>query len=265
MILECIPDFRNAEKWAAFAASYGLCFEYNEFYNPLLLDDKIKLDEVIRIYENLGRDTSNDTMHGAFLDITVSSSDPMIKNASDYRIRQSLDIACRLNLRGIVFHTNYLTDFKSKPYRNQWVESNTIYWDNLCSEYKNVNIYLENMFDDTPELLSRVAKNLTFTKNFGVCLDIAHAFLSKIPLSEWIQSLEGHIKHIHINDNDGEEDLHLSIGSGKMDWSVLKDPGLFTLNPSVLIEVTGEDKTISSYNYLKGLNFLKETESENNL
>ena len=143
MIIECIPDYRQSEEWADMADKYGLAFEYNEFFNPEVLEDKDLTEKIIGVYEGLGRDTSNDTLHGAFLDITIHSSDPLIRNASDYRVRQSLDIASRLNCRGVVFHTNYLTDFKSIPYRKNWVDINTMYWDKLCSEYKNINIYLE--------------------------------------------------------------------------------------------------------------------------
>ena len=112
------------------------------------------------------------------------------------------------------------------------------------------------MFDDTPELLRRVAENLKDVKNFGVCLDLAHAFLSKVDLTEWIDELSPYIKHIHINDNDKQQDLHLPVGAGKMDWEILKSEKLFAASPSVLIEVTGKEKLLKSIEYLKSINFL---------
>ena len=257
MIIECIPDYRQSEEWADMADKYGLAFEYNEFFNPEVLEDKDLTEKIIGVYEGLGRDTSNDTLHGAFLDITIHSSDPLIRNASDYRVRQSLDIASRLNCRGVVFHTNYLTDFKSIPYRKNWVDINTMYWDKLCSEYKNINIYLENMFDESPELLADVAENLKQVDNFGVCFDIAHAFLSNVPLDTWTGALTPNIKHIHINDNDKLQDLHLAVGSGQIDWSILKNKELFAASPSLLIEVSGMDRLLSSYQFLESINFFE--------
>ena len=256
MILQCIPDYREAEKWDLTAKKYNLAFEYNEFFNPLVLEDKELTENIIRTYESLGRDMTVDTMHGAFFDITVGSSDPLIRNASDYRVRQSLDIASRMGLRGVVFHTNYLTDFKSVPYRDSWVESNTSYWDNICSEYPGVNVYLENMFDESPELLGRVADNLASRANFGVCLDIAHAFLSSVALTDWITVLSPHIRHLHINDNDKVQDLHLAVGAGKLDWSVLKTEELFLSDPSVLIEVSGMEKLLESLKFLRSVDFI---------
>jgi len=256
MVLECIPEYGKAEEWGELSEKYGLSFEYNEFFNPAVLEDDNKIDEIVGIYNSLGRDRSNDTLHGAFLDITVSSSDPMIRNASDYRVSQSLEIASRLNACGVVFHTNYLTDFKSNVYRQNWVDLNVKYWGRKCREYTNLNIYLENMFDDTPELLGKVAEGLSETENFGVCLDMAHAFLSKTALKDWIEALSGHIKHIHLNDNDGLEDLHLPIGAGKLDWNILNEKDLFERDPSVLIEVSGKEKLEESYRFLKSIGFL---------
>lgn len=256
MILECIPNYLEAEAWAELAKEKGLVFEYNEFFNPLVLEDKEKIKEILHIYKSTDRDTSMDTVHGAFFDITVSSSDPLIRNASDYRVCQSIEAAEELSARGVVFHTNYLTDFKSIPYRDNWVDSNILYWTEKCAKHPEVNIFLENMFDDTPELLKRVAEGMKDVKNFGVCLDIAHAFLSKVPVYGWIDTLAGYIRHIHINDNDGCEDLHLAVGSGKIDWSLLKYEKLFELDPSVLIEVTGAEKLEASYDYLKTSGFI---------
>ena len=255
MILECIPEADRAEEWAALSEQYNLRFEYNEFFRPDVLEDKARIRELIRLYRGLGRDLSEDTVHGAFFDITVSSSDPLIRNASDYRVKQSIEIAEKLGVRGVVFHTNYLSDFKSRSYRDGWAEQNIRYWAEICAAHKDVNIFLENMFDDTPELLRRVAEGLKDVPNFGVCFDIAHAFLSDVSVAEWTEALSGYVRHIHINDNDGREDLHLPVGSGSMDWSVLRDERLFSREPSVLIEVSGRERLLASLQYLKGISF----------
>ena len=256
MILECIPEYKDAEEWAKLADKYGLCFEYNEFFNPDLLEDDEKIKEIIGIYKSLGRNMSNDTLHGAFLDITISSSDPLIRNASDYRVDQSIEISQKLGIRGTIFHTNYLTDFKSIPYRDRWVDCNILYWTEKCEKNPDINIYLENMFDDTPELLRRVAEGMKDVPNFGVCLDIAHAFLGKVTVTDWIDELKGFVKHLHINDNDGLQDLHLAVGDGKIDWSVLENKDLFELDPSVLIEVSGKEKLENSLKTLRKMRFI---------
>jgi sugar phosphate isomerase/epimerase len=113
------------------------------------------------------------------------------------------------------------------------------------------------MFDESPELLADVADNLGQVDNFGVCFDIAHAYLSNVPLDTWTGALSPNIKHIHINDNDKLQDLHLAVGSGQIDWSILKNKELFAASPSLLIEVNGMDRLLSSYQFLESINFFE--------
>ena len=51
MVVECIPDYKQIEKWAALALEYGLNFEYNDFFNPMVLDNTNHLNEIIKSYE----------------------------------------------------------------------------------------------------------------------------------------------------------------------------------------------------------------------
>lgn len=256
MFLECIPDYKEAEQWAQLAQKFNAGFEYNEFFRPDILDNNALTEEIIHIYSSLGRAQDRDTLHGAFLDICVNSDDPMIKKASDYRVEQCLDIASRMGVRGVVFHTNYITGFSLKSYRELWVERNADYWHEKLEKYPMLNIYMENMFDESPELLGSLYRELSDCGRFGICFDIAHANLSKVNIDEWINAFSGGIKHIHINDNDGLEDLHLALGEGIIEWSVLKRPELSLQNPSVLIEVSGRDRFNKSVEFLTGRGLL---------
>ena len=105
-------------------------------------------------------------------------------------------------------------------------------------DYPEQMIYIENMFDEAPILLRQLARNMGDEKRFGVCLDVAHAFISGSPLEPWFTALRPYIKHVHINDNDGREDLHLPVGSGSFDWEEYNQWGRSVeVKPSVLIEV----------------------------
>lgn len=251
MYLECIPDYKDIEKWAELSEKYNASFEYNEFFRPDLLDDKMLTEEIIKVYSSLGRNMKNDTLHGAFLDICINSSDSMIKKASDYRVEQGLDIAARLGVKAVVFHTNYLTGFSLKSYRDSWVERNIEYWSKKLEKYSMLNIYIENMFDESPELLARLSRKMAEQKRFGICFDIAHANLTNIAIEEWVLAFSEGIRHLHINDNDGKEDLHMAVGEGIIDWEILKNETLLRNDPSLLIEVSGADKFEKSISYLK--------------
>ncbi len=103
--LHIIPDRSRIGETLELAEDYHAAFEYNDFFNPAVLDDKRKVDELISFYVKQPHDRSRDTMHGAFLDITIHSEDSLIRQASERRIRQSMEIARELGVRGVVFHT----------------------------------------------------------------------------------------------------------------------------------------------------------------
>lgn len=68
---------------------------------PDILDDQQKQEEIIEYYAKYRTDFSQDTMHGAFLDVNIHSMDSRIREVSVQRVRQSMDIAERMGLRGV--------------------------------------------------------------------------------------------------------------------------------------------------------------------
>lgn len=250
--LYVIPDRDRIDKSLEICRKYGTYFEYNDFFLPSVLEDEEKIEELIHFYKNLGRDMSRDTLHGAFLDVTVHSSDPKIREISMLRVRQSMDIAQKMGVKGVIFHTNIIANFKDAAYMDGWVMQNTTFFKQILSEYPGICIYMENMFDLDPDVLLRLAENLKEEKYFGVCLDYAHARLSGMQAGEWVRSLAPYIKHMHINDNDLCVDRHWAIGKGKIDYeeytSFMKK---YDIEESVLVEVRMIEDQIASLEYMK--------------
>ena len=251
-----IPDRAELSSYTKLADRLNLGFEYNDFFIPKLLDDTEQLDAVIAEYEQMSGMPGYCTLHGAFLDVTVFSDDSLIARASDYRVEQSLTIAKRLGVEGVVFHTNYIANFKTDSYRDSFVKKNAVYWSEKLLKYPDIQIYMENMFDDTPELLAGLAEELKGYNNFGVCFDYAHAHVFGNPdeIGLWVQTLAPYVKHLHINDNDFGQDLHLSVGDGKIDWKMFKNyyENYFP-EATVLIEVNGMEKIRKSLDFLESL------------
>ena len=236
-----IPNLDNLDKYLDLSKKYDLGFEYNEFYIPSILDDKKKLNEIIESYKKLNR--LNDTMHGVFFDITLDSADPLIKEVSLKRVESSLEIAKKLNLKGVVFHTNYITWMKDEAYKKNWVLSHKKIYLDLIEKYKDIEIYVENMFDLDPFLLRDLMVEINNSR-IGVCLDVAHASISKVPLDIWFKTLMPYIKHLHINDNDLNVDSHMQLGLGKIDYKeAYKYINMLPDNTSILIEIKDYDKT----------------------
>ncbi len=108
------------------------------------------------------------------------------------------------------------------------------------------------MFDDAPFMLAELAKRMADEPHFGVCFDIAHAFISGSPVEDWYNVVSPYVKHIHANDNDGVEDLHNPVGEGRLEWDVFDSwcRG-FKDKPSLLVEVRSFEDLEKSVKYMQ--------------
>lgn len=256
--LHIIPDTKNLEESLQLIEKYQLAYEYNDFFLPYVLDDKKKQLEIIESYAKVRSDFSKDTLHGAFLDVTVHSTDSKIREISELRVRQSMDIAKEMGVRGVVFHTNRLRDFRDETYLKNWTETNRVFFAKVCEEYPNQQIFMENMFDEAPDVIRGLAEQMTEYENFGICLDYGHGVISGTPVVEWVKQLAPYVRHMHINDNDLKNDLHLAVGDGQIDWKTFeKEIEQYQIDASVLVEVSGIEKQKKSIDYIqKEVDFL---------
>ncbi|MCM1101983.1 MAG: sugar phosphate isomerase/epimerase [Clostridium sp.] len=253
-ITHIVPDARDLNTYVELAEKHALCFEYDDFFEPDLLDDREALDRRIALYRDLGRPKGRDTMHGAFYDIIPFSWDSGICRHSLYRMQQSVEIAGRLGCKGVVFHTGLTPGLVgSRKYRDNWVKVMADTMRTLLAQDESLEIYCENMFDESPDELADLAAALRDEERFGICLDIAHMMLVTDEPEQWFEKLGSHIHHFHINDNHLNRDEHLALGDGVIDW-----PRMYELmgrhdlmQRSILLEVTGADKIRASLDYIR--------------
>lgn len=249
-----IPNQSCIEESVRLANEYGAYFEYNDFFYPSILDDEKKVEELIIFYKGIKRDRSKDMLHGAFLDVTVHSEDEKIRKISEFRVRQSIEIGIRLGVRGVIFHTNFIPNFRTESYKENWVNSNEHFWRQMLEDYEEIEIFIENMFDEEPDMLVKLAEKMKGVPRFGVCFDYAHAsaFGADCEIKKWVEKLLPYTHHIHINDNNLKVDLHQVIGEGMIDWHEFT--GFMqekTSDCSILIEMQGIEKQRASLEYMK--------------
>jgi len=238
------------EEYLELAKLYNAGFEINDFFNPQLLDDIERQQAVIERYQAVGLPEGS-TMHGAFLDVTVFSNDPKIRQVSELRIRQSMEIGRTLGVKGVVFHSNWNPMVYGEVYENQVVDRTVECFARMLEEYPDIEIYLENMFDSTPRILLEISRKLAVYSNYGICLDYAHANVYGTDVSEWVRELAPYVKHLHINDNNLQQDQHLAVGSGDIEWKKFRIycQELFS-DCSILIETTKLEDQKISFEYL---------------
>ncbi|MCM1179863.1 MAG: sugar phosphate isomerase/epimerase [Clostridium sp.] len=246
-----VSKAEQLEEHKRIADEYGTGFEINDFFEPDILDDENRVNELIEYYHQVGI-PKNSTMHGAFLDVTVFSQDEKIRTISEQRMEQSMEIACRLGVKGVVFHTNCNPILEGKEYDDRVVEFTAAFLKKLLERYPKLDIYLENMFDRTPDILRKISDRLSGYANYGVCFDYAHASIYSEDMGSFVAAISDYVKHIHINDNDLIHDLHLAVGDGMLDWEWFADCYCrYFSDCSVLIETTLADNQRKSLQYMQ--------------
>lgn len=247
-----IPELDNLEDYIKLANEKGLHFEYNDFYIPDELDNADLISERIAKYNSEPNMPRGNTMHGSFLDVTIFSSDKVIREHSEYRIKESLEIATKLGVKAVVIHTNYIPNFVDEFYLDNWVDMNARFIRKMLDEYPDISIYMENMFDQDPTTLRLLADELYDEKRFGICFDYAHACVfGTVDTLEWITVLGPYIKHIHINDNDLIRDQHLALGDGQIDFDEFFECyEKYFSDATLLLEVRGMEKIKKSLEYI---------------
>lgn len=251
-----IPQIENIEESLALAARYNAGFEYNDFFQPDVLENGSIAEKLTAGYKAY-KLPEYCTLHGAFFDVIPFSPDKRIREVSDLRIKQSIKCAAEIGAKAVVFHTNYNPFLNSPQYIKNWLEENSAYWSGILATFPGTRIYLENMFDTSPFLIKELAERLSIFENFGVCFDYAHAALTNVPLRQWSAELSKYVKHIHINDNDLASDLHLAVGEGKIDWHEFYELyGKFFENIPVLVETCPIERQRASLERLKADGFI---------
>ena len=249
-----IPEYENIEKSLELAKKYNAVFEYNDFFKPDVFENEEILNERINFYKGLDRDRSKDTLHGIFLDLCIASMDTTIREYSKKRIAQSMEIADKLGVKGVVFHTGLIGGLTVDYYINGWVNAAAELFTNLGKTYPHIMIYLENSFEFSPDAFLKLMDKVKDVSNVRICLDYGHAALTLTSMEEWVGQLAPYIAHMHVNDHDLKADLHLAPGEGDIDFCKFKAlMEKYNVSVSTLLEVNGILKQEKALEYMTNL------------
>ena len=252
-----IPQRDKLDESLKLAAAYGLGFEFNDFFHPDVLDNDSLCQDIVSAYQRIILPELL-TSHGDFFDVLIFSYDRKIREISEERIRRSIEVTASLGVKTFIFHSNLNPQLTAEVYRKNFQEKNVAFWSGLATEYPECNFYIENMFDSDAEPLALLAEQLRHIPNFGIALDYAHACIYSPEPEKFIKTLAPYIRHVHINDNDGKEELHHPVGDGCLDWEkFLVLQKVYFPNATVLVENTGVEAQRKSLDYMKKRGFFE--------
>jgi sugar phosphate isomerase/epimerase len=204
---------------------------------------------VARAFHGAGRHL---TLHGPFQDMAPGALDDGILAATRRRLRQALRYLAVFRPRAVVCHLGY----EARHYRwdqERWLTRSAATWKELAALAApfGVTVMLENVYETDPALFLEVLGRVR-APNLKVCFDVGHLLaFSTGDFPTWLKTLAPVIGHLHLHDNQGDDDSHLALGTGRVP---LKDTLDYLAaqghRPSVTLEPHQEGSLEPSLAYL---------------
>ncbi|WP_299521812.1 sugar phosphate isomerase/epimerase [uncultured Methanobrevibacter sp.] len=223
--------------------------------------EKLGLDyaEILHQYPNHNPDTDifesynlKYTIHSPIINLNIASLTESIRQASVFEIKKSIDFANEIGAELVVVHPGSIPflgrDFEDKIYElnKQSIKEIGEYGKDLgvTAAIENMPTFEGYMYTNPYEL-----NELLTDLNMSMTLDIGHGNHAGYgPEDMYFDS----IKHIHIHDNNGDDDSHYALGDGSIDLkrivSTFEDKNYDGI---YIIEVNEKDWVKKSYDYLK--------------
>ena len=160
------------------------------------------------------------SLHAPFCDINIASLNERIRESSVMEIINMVEYAANMNMRTVTFHPGLYSmavpDMQERSVMN--AKRSLRMLDRISEEY-GVTMALENM-PSMPFMLGHTAEEMSFLidgTNLPICFDVGHANTVG-EIDKIIDALGDRIVNVHIHDNDGTADKHMTIGDGNIDF-----------------------------------------------
>ena len=196
---------------AKVAKEYGFGLEIAEYCTAWNMDDKFpETDAMVR--EKL-TGIRKSVFHGPFNELFPCAIDPKARALAAYRYRQAIRLAKEYGAEKIVIHGGY----NPQIYYPVWyVEQSVLFWKDFLKEDPGVEIVLENVLEETPDMLLEIVKGVD-DKRLRLCLDVGHVnAYSKVPALDWLEVCAAYLSHFHLHNNDGSWDTHSVLNCGSI-------------------------------------------------
>jgi len=192
-----------------------------EIYLPAHLLEEIPPSSFEELAGMLQKNQLPCTIHGPFLDLNAGSRDESIRKATLARYAQAFAAAKILQPLQMVLHSGYdRWHYGGSEDGEIWLEQSMKSWEWALEETEGLGltIALENVFEHQPRILTRLLQRID-SHRLRFCFDLGHCNLfSAVPMTEWMDELTPFLAEIHLHDNLGQDDDHLAMGEGKIDF-----------------------------------------------
>lgn len=195
------------------------------------------------------------SIHSPLSDINIASLNESIRKASVEEIKNSIDLASKIDSDVVVVHPGNMA-FLARKFEQE-IQKSCLKSLKECSKYADelgINMCVENMPDMEGMIYKDLGKLSEMVQEIGasMTLDVGHAHNMGFTIQEMIEY--DNIGHIHLSDNDGSFDNHDAVGSENIDFKLLfKGLNKVKFGGIYVIEVKQQDEILKSLDYINNL------------
>lgn len=191
--------------------------------------------------ESLKKYNLNAVGHTAWY-LPISSPIKSIRDNVVDEVERYLKIFNKLDVKKVTIHTNWSKGlFSTKETINfQIYTLNKIV--KRAKKYK-IKVMLEPI-ETKYDNIKNISKILNKVKGLYLHLDIGHANISENKIENWIKKFNKKLIHIHLHNNNGKEDQHLSIEKGNIKWNKVIKVLKKYYNGTITLEVFENNKAL---------------------
>ena len=160
------------------------------------------------------------TVHTGIADINVASTNERIREASVTNIVREMEAARKLGIDTVTVHPGII-NLAVKNIRGRCIEQaqKSMKEIEASAEEYGIHACIENM-PNFPVMLGIQADELAEIvegTDLPICFDIGHANTAG-QVDRMVELFGDRIRNVHIHDNLGEKDDHMTIGDGNVDF-----------------------------------------------
>ncbi len=154
--------------------------------------------------------------------------------------KRYFDVFSKLDVRYVTIHANWPPGMFSTK---EGIEFQAESLKKLVQVAKkcNINLLYEPM-DSWQDSIKSVSEILSKVPGLYLHIDIGHANLFGRKPEQFIRKFHKKLKHVHLHDNNGKEDLHNPIGTGNIDWKNLIKILKRYYNGTITLEIFSKDR-----------------------
>ncbi|CEN80245.1 sugar phosphate isomerase/epimerase family protein [Paraclostridium sordellii] len=187
---------------------------------------------------------SNDISIGIHLPMELNTCENIeyIRNSWVKYIEEVKEKLNPLDIKYFNIHLGYVIKTRFDKNKNKYLDNTVDFIEKINASSK---VFIENTYTKGGDICNigttvyefeYIFNNIT-KKNIGFCYDTGHNLINS---DKYIYKLKEKINLVHLSDNNGINDSHDSIGTGKLDLEEVRD--LINLEPEfIVLEVRHEN------------------------